>query len=146
MELSKLLKKSIEENAFSAISTYLSNGDIQTHLMWIDYRDNYLLINTEQNRKKTENIRANSKISLVVFHPTSMYSSWEIRGEVVRIVEDQSANEHIDKLSKRYTGKPYRRDLDEKWDPSKIKNRELWYIQPNKIIPMIRPQAKLGSE
>ena len=146
MQLSNELKEAIDNNAFCAISTHLNDNEIQTHLMWVDYDDDYLIINTEKERKKTENIRSNSNISLVVFHPTAMYSSWEIRGVVVEILSDHSADSHIDKLSLRYTGKPYRRELGEEWNYEKIKSRELWKIKPNKIISMLRPQAKSTSE
>ena len=62
MQLTSKLKKAIQNNAFSAIATHLKNGEIQNHLMWIDYRDNFLLINTEKGRKKTFNIRDNNSI------------------------------------------------------------------------------------
>ena len=146
MQLSNELKEAIDNNAFCAISTHLNDNEIQTHLMWVDYDDDYLIINTEKERKKTENIRNNPNISLVVFHPTAMYSSWEIRGVVAEILSDHSADSHIDKLSLRYTGKPYRRELGEEWNYEKIKSRELWKIKPNKIISMLRPQAKSTSE
>ena len=146
MQLSNELKEAIDNNAFCAISTHLNDNEIQTHLMWVDYEGDYLIINTEKERKKTENIRSNSNISLVVFHPTAMYSSWEIRGVVAEILSDHSADSHIDKLSLRYTGKPYRRELGEEWNYEKIKSRELWRIKPEKINSMLRPQAKSTSE
>ena len=70
MQLSNELKEAIDNNAFCAISTHLNDNEIQTHLMWVDYEGDYLIINTEKERKKTENIRNNPNISLVVFHPT----------------------------------------------------------------------------
>lgn len=146
MQLSKELKEAIDNNAFCAISTHLNNGQIQTHLMWVDYEEDYIVINTEKERKKTENIRSNANISLVIFHPTVMYSSWEIRGVVTEILSDKSADSHIDKLSLRYTGKPYRRELGQEWNYEKIKSRELWKIKPSKINSMLRPQAKSTSE
>jgi hypothetical protein len=146
MQLSKELKKAIDNNAFCAISTHLNKDEIQTHLMWVDYEEDYIIINTEKERKKTENIRNNVNISLVIFHPSAMYSSWEIRGFVKEIMSDKKADAHIDKLSLRYTGKPYRRELDEEWNYEKIKSRELWKIKPNKINSMLRPQAKSTSE
>jgi hypothetical protein len=146
MQLSKELKEAIDSNAFCAISTHLDDYEIQTHLMWVDYQDNFIIINTEKDRKKTENIRNNAYISLVVFHPTAMYSSWEIRGEVIEIISEKLADDHIDKLSIRYTGKPYRREMNQDWDYEKIKSRELWKIKPKKINSMIRPQAKSTSE
>jgi len=145
MQLSKELKVAIDNNAFCAISTHTPNGEVQTHLMWIDYKDNQLIINTEKDRKKAQNIRSNNNISLVIFHPEAMYSSWEVRGEVVEIIEDISANDHIDEVSIRYTGKPYRRELNEPWSED-IKSREMWIIRVSKLISMVRPQAKSESE
>ena len=145
MQLPKELKVAIDNNAFCAISTHTPNGEVQTHLMWIDYKDNQLVINTEKDRKKAQNIRSNNNISLVIFHPEAMYSSWEVRGEVVEIIEDISANDHIDEVSIRYTGKPYRRELNEPWSED-IKSREMWIIRVSKLISMVRPQAKSESE
>jgi hypothetical protein len=145
MQLPKELKVAIDNNAFCAISTHTPNGEVQTHLMWIDYKDNQLIINTEKDRKKAQNIRSNNNISLVIFHPEAMYSSWEVRGEVVEIIEDISANDHIDEVSIRYTGKPYRRELNEPWSED-IKSREKWIIRASKLITMVRPQAKSESE
>ena len=146
MQLSKELKEAIDNNAFCAISTHLNKDEIQTHLMWVDYEEDYIIINTEKERKKTKNIRDNENISLVIFHPSAMYSSWEIRGFVKEILSDKTADAHIDKLSLRYTGKPYRRELNEEWNYEKIKSRELWKIKPSKINSMLRPQAKSTSE
>lgn len=145
MQLPKELKVAIDNNAFCAISTHTPNGEVQTHLMWIDYKDNELIINTEKDRKKAQNIRSNNNISLVIFHPEAMYSSWEVRGEVVEIIEDISANDHIDEVSIRYTGKPYRRELNEPWSED-IKSREKWIVHVSKLISMVRPQAKSESE
>lgn len=145
MQLPIELKDAIDSNAFCAISTHAQNGEVQTHLMWIDYIENKLIINTEIGRKKAQNIRKNKSISIVVFHPQAMYSSWEVRGEVEEIIGDISANDHIDKVSIRYTGKPYRRELDEPWKDD-VKSREMWIINVEKIISMVRPQAKSESE
>ena len=146
MQLTLELKKAIENKAFASIATHLGNGEIQNHLMWVDYKDNSLLINTEKGRKKTSNIRNNNSITLVVFEPSAMYSSWEIRGRVIEIIEDNTANEHIDKLSRRYTNHPYAREDDVSWDEAGIKDRELWVIEVSKLNSMIRPQAKSDPE
>jgi len=146
MQLSLELKKAIDNNAFTAIATHLSNGEIQNHLMWVDYKDDSLLINTEKGRKKTLNIRENNSITLVVFEPSAMYSSWEIRGRVVEIIEDHTANEHIDKLSNRYTNHSYAREDGVSWEEAGIKDRELWIIKIDRLNSMIRPQAKSEPE
>ena len=82
----------------------------------------------------------------VIFEPEAMYSSWEIRGEVEEVIDDDTANHHIDKLSNRYTGHPYNRQHNQSWKESQIKDREMWLIKTNKLISMVRPQAKSEPE
>ena len=146
MQLSFEIKKAIENNAFCAIATQLGNGKIQNHLMWVDYKDDAVLINTEKGRKKTSNIRENNLITLVIFEPSAMYSSWEIRVRVVEIIEDKTANDHIDKLSNRYTNHPYAREDAVSWDEAGIKDREVWVIEVDRLNSMVRPQAKSDPE
>ena len=147
MQLPIELKQAIDNNAFCALATKLNEKDIQNHLMWVDYKDNKILINTEQGRKKTENIRQEPNISLVIFHPTDMYTCWVIRGEVENIVQDSSANDHIDYLSNRYSGKPYGRTEDVTWEQAGFTDREIWEIDVSKLIPMVsRAQTKSEPE
>ena len=146
MQLPNELKLAIDNNAFCAIATKVNDVEIQNHLMWVDYKDNHILINTEQGRKKTENIRTHKNLSLVIFHPTEMYSSWEVRGIVENIIDDESANNHIDYLSNRYMNKPYLRPQGVSWEEANIKSREIWEVNVKKIISMVRPQAKSEPE
>tara|TARA_B100001113_G_scaffold346682_1_gene337949 strand:- start:47 stop:487 length:441 start_codon:yes stop_codon:yes gene_type:complete len=146
MQLPNELKLAIDNNAFCAIATKVNDVEIQNHLMWVDYKDNHILINTEQGRKKTENIRIYKNLSLVIFHPTEMYSSWEVRGIVENIIDDESANNHIDYLSNRYMKKPYLRPQGVSWEEANIKSREIWEVNVKKIISMVRPQAKSEPE
>ena len=146
MQLPNELKLAIDNNAFCAIATKVNDLEIQNHLMWVDYKDNQILINTEQGRKKTENIRIHKNLSIVIFHPSEMYSSWEVRGIVENIIDDDSANNHIDYLSNRYMSKPYLRTQGVSWEEANIKSREIWEVTVKKIISMVRPQAKSEPE
>ena len=143
MQLPEDLKEAIDSNAFCAIATHVSDNVIQNHLMWIDYVDENLIINTEKGRQKALNIRNNKNISLVIFKPDAMYISWEIRGFVKEIVDDVSANQQIDKVSMRYTGHLYARDNNTSWEDAKIKDREMWLINIEKMVAMNRPAAKI---
>ena len=146
MQLTKELKNAIEKNAFAAIATHLESNEIQNHLMWIDYEEDRFLINTEQGRRKTENIRLDDSLTLLIFHPNQMYRSWEVRGVVEEVKVGQSANDHIDKLSERYLNKPYKREKGITWSSSGIKDRELWVINANKIISMSSSASQPISE
>ena len=142
MTIPRNLKSRINQGCFAALATHTNSNDIQNHLMWIDYEDENFLINTEQERKKTENIRLNSTLTLLIFSPKQMYESWEIRGSVVDIKQGGDANKHIDKLSQLYIGKPYKRQEGTSWDEDNIKDREIWIIKPNTIFSM----SSLGSQ
>ena len=147
MQLPNELKRAIDNNAFCALATKIDEKITQNHLMWVDYENNKILINTEQGRKKTKNIRHEPNVSLVIFHPSDMYTCWEIRGIVRKIVQDSSANEHIDYLSDRYSGKPYGRTKDVTWEQAGFTSREIWEIEVSKVISMVsRAQAKSASE
>ena len=52
MQLPNELKQAIDNNAFCAIATKVNEKELQNHLMWIDYADNKILINTEQSFEK----------------------------------------------------------------------------------------------
>ena len=136
MNIPSELKSVIEDSGFAALATHDSKIEIQNHLMWIDYEEDRFLINTEQGRRKTENIRLDDSLTLLIFHPNQMYRSWEVRGVVEEVKVGQSANDHIDKLSERYLNKPYKRETGITWSSAGIKNRELWVINANKIISM----------
>ena len=81
-----------------------------------------------------------------MFEPHALYSNWEIRGIVEEVIDNESANNHIDKVSNRYTGHPYNRDENVSWDEAQIKDREMWKIKVSKLISMVRPQAKSDPE
>ena len=66
---------------------------------------------------------------------------------VENIVQDSSANDHIDYLSNRYSGKPYGRTEDVTWEQAGFTSREIWEIDVSKLIPMVsRAQTKSEPE
>jgi len=146
MVIPRNLKSTINKGCFAALATHTSSNEIQNHLMWIDYEDENFLINTEQERKKTANVRLNASLTLLIFSPKQMYRSWEIRGSVVKIKQGEDANKHIDKLSQRYVGKPYKRQEGTAWGEANIKDREIWIIQPDTILPMSSLRSQPSSE
>ena len=146
MTIPSELKSAIEDCGFAALATHNSKTEIQNHLMWIDYEEGRFLINTEQGRKKTENIRLDETLTLLIFHPNQMYRSWEVRGRVEEVKEGKSANNHIDKLSQRYLNKPYKREKGISWESAGIKDREIWVINADKIITMSSVASQPISE
>ena len=100
----------------------------------------FLLKGDITNRAAIETLVTTNMVTIAGEH-----KSWGLEDDYKEIIEDITANDHIDKVSIRYTGKPYRRELDEPWKDD-VKSREMWIINVEKIISMVRPQAKSESE
>jgi len=92
---------------FAALSTLLPGGHPQTQVMWVD-ADEHLLINTEVHRQKFKNVDRDPRVTLTIWDSEDPYRFVEVRGEVVGITRGPEAREHIDELSHKYHGRPYR--------------------------------------
>jgi len=58
-----------------------------------------------QGRIKDKNIRRDPRVAIVLQDPANPYRYIEVRGRVVEITE-KGADDHINKLSQKYLGKP----------------------------------------
>jgi PPOX class probable F420-dependent enzyme len=93
---------------FAALTTLLPGGHPQTQVMWVDADEEHLLINTEMHRQKFKNVERDPRVTLTIWDSEDPYRFIEARGEVVGIVRGPEAREHIDELSHKYHGRPYR--------------------------------------
>ena len=99
-----------QKKSFGHLATLLPNGTPQTSPVWVDFDDTYVLVNSARGRLKDKNMRQRPQVALSIQDPDDPYRYLEVRGRVVEITE-QSAEEHIDRLAKRYLGLdryPYR--------------------------------------
>lgn len=112
----------------AALSTVMPDGQPQTTPVWCNRRDEYIFINVMKGFRKEKNMRANPKVSLLVYEPTNPLHNIEIRGCVVEMTEE-GAVEHNDELAQLYTGKPDAKffgdsvpaELKSKFTPVKVK-------------------------
>ena len=111
-----MLEPAIKELAstgknFAALSVHLPNGDIATHVMWVDADDDHVLINTEVHRAKFRAIEANPNVTVTIWRYDNPYAYAEVRGTVVATVRGDEARQHIDHLAQRYQGSSYRNPI-----------------------------------
>jgi PPOX class probable F420-dependent enzyme len=92
---------------FAALTTVMPDGALSTQMMWVDADDTHVLINTETGRQKYRNVKRDPRVAVMVFDPANPYHYAEIRGKVVDTITGPEAREHVDKVSHKYTGKPY---------------------------------------
>jgi PPOX class probable F420-dependent enzyme len=92
---------------FGTLCVHLPNGQIASHVMWVDADDDHVLINTEVHRAKYRAVEQNPNVTVTVWNQANAYQYGEVRGTVVGEVRGPAARAHIDALAVRYTGAPY---------------------------------------
>jgi PPOX class probable F420-dependent enzyme len=86
-----------------ALTTVMPNGQPQTTPVWGNRDGEYVLINTMRGFQKEKNMRANPKVTLLVYDAKQPRRNMEIRGTVIEMTEE-GAREHLDQLTCKYTG------------------------------------------
>ena len=109
----------------------MKDGSPQNSLTWIDYDGANILINTAKGRLKTNNALRDPRVAIVVTEEGNPYNSVTIRGKVVEQDTTNEADEHIDKLAKRYFGvdKYPRQSPDEERIILKIKPEKVFHLK-----------------
>ncbi|MBN1284817.1 MAG: PPOX class F420-dependent oxidoreductase [Anaerolineae bacterium] len=91
----------------AALTTVMPDGQPQSTVVWCNYDGAHVLINTMRGFRKEKNMRANPKVTLLVYEPHNPLRYLEVRGEVVEMTE-AGAMDHLNRLSELYTGQsPY---------------------------------------
>jgi len=92
-----------DKKAFAHLATLMPDGTPQVTPVWCDYDGTYILFNSAKGRQKDGNIRRNPAVALSLQDPDNPYRYLEVRGRVAEITEE-GADQHIDKLAKKYLG------------------------------------------
>ena len=88
------------------VATTMADGTPQLTQTWVDTDGEHLVINTVEGFQKVRNLRRDPRVSLNVCDPDDITRYFEVRGRVVDITAD-GGSEHIEALSRRYTGEAY---------------------------------------
>jgi PPOX class probable F420-dependent enzyme len=104
------------------LATLMADGSPQVTPVWFDTDGDDILINTNEGRVKDRNMKARSRVSMVIQDPEEQERYLGIRGEVVGFTRE-GADEHINKLSLKYKNKP--------WTYREGQRRIIYRIKPN---------------
>jgi PPOX class probable F420-dependent enzyme len=120
---------------FAYLSTLMKDGSPQVTPTWVDIErdDNSILINTAVGRIKHRNVSRDPRVAISISDQINPYNMVSIRGKVIEQITE-GADEHTDKLAKKYLGidkYPYR-SQNEKRVILKIKPEKIFYQQPPK--------------
>jgi PPOX class probable F420-dependent enzyme len=100
-QISVHVAKIVQKSSFAFLGTLMKDGSPHVTPVWIDIVDNTILINTAEGRIKQKNVSRDPRVSISLIDEENPYSMVTIRGQVIEQTSD-GADEHIDKLAKKY--------------------------------------------
>lgn len=107
MPLPEKITALLQRNAICYLATTMPDGSPQLTLTWADTDGEHILINTVVGHQKTRNIERDPRVAVALSDPADPTHFTQIRGAVAETTTE-GAEEHIEALSQRYTGEPYR--------------------------------------
>jgi PPOX class probable F420-dependent enzyme len=102
-ELAEAEREFLENPFVGVVTTLQRDGTPQSTVVWVDVDDEGVSVNTAYGRVKPRNLARDPRLSLVVVDPGDPYRWVKLTGKG-RLV-DEGADEQIDRLSKKYTGR-----------------------------------------
>jgi PPOX class probable F420-dependent enzyme len=110
----------------ATVVTLMPDGQPQALLTWIDTDGENILINTEPQRQRGKNIRRDPRVTVLLHSSDNPWDWAEVRGHVIETTGGQVARDHIDELSRKYTGQDYS-------NPIGAEGRVIYLVKPDKI-------------
>ena len=129
IKLSEDLLALLRKPSICYISTVMADGSPQMTQTWVDTDGKNVLINSVQGYVKIKNIARDPRVALAISAPDNPSRYFQVRGRVVNTTTDGAAD-HIEMLSQKYTGEPYR------WYGGRSQVRVIIVIEPEKVISM----------
>ena len=96
-----------ETKALLYLATINSDGSPQVTPVWFSTDGDYILVNTNEGRVKDKNMKARPRVAITIQDPNQQDRYLGIRGEVVEFTKE-GADEHINQLSLKYYGRPWK--------------------------------------
>ena len=90
----------------AVVATVSPRGTPHTAATWYDWQDGRALLNMDASRLRLHYLRENPALALTVFAGQDWYRQVTLLGRAVSIEDDPELRD-IDRLSTRYTGKPF---------------------------------------
>ena len=129
--LSDRLKALLDGPVFIVVGTIQPDGSPQLSPVWVKRDGDQILFSTTVDRRKKKNMDRDPRVSVVVQDPEMPYLYGEIRGTAEFTTD--GADDLIDELSVKYTGKKYA-----EFNPASVDDadRVVVRITPEKVVGM----------
>ena len=123
-QLTDKQRQFIAENPYvGTVTTLRPDGSPHSTIVWVDADDGVVTFNTAVGRAKERYLRQDSRAAITVIDPDNAYQWVSVSGPAELTTE--GAEEHIDKLARKYTG--------EGWRPKPDERRLLVRVRPERV-------------
>ena len=102
IKLPPAVKKIMEDKAYGHVVTLGAGGTPQVTMVWMDVDGDEVVFNTAEGRVKPKNLRRDPRIVVAVQDRNDPQSHLVFHGKAT--VSEAGADDHIDKLAKRFLG------------------------------------------
>jgi PPOX class probable F420-dependent enzyme len=101
------VRRLVERPNYAHIATLMPDGAPHSVPVWIDLEGDNLAFLTGPGSRKARNLERDPRVAISIIDVDQPHASALIRGQVLERVEGDRAWEIIDRISQKYTGKPY---------------------------------------
>ena len=129
LKLSEDLLALLRQPSTCYLATTMADGSPQITQTWVDTDGEHVIINSVQSHVKIKNISRDPRVAVAISAPGNPRRYFQVRGRVVSVTTD-GAVDHIEMLSQKYTGAPYR------WWGGRNQVRLIIVIEPEKVTSM----------
>jgi PPOX class probable F420-dependent enzyme len=102
IELTPEQRELFEKPSFVFLATNGRDGLPQVTPVWVDLEDGRIAVNTAEGRVKYRNIQRDPRVGISAVDPDDPYRMVTVKGTAT--MTRDGADEHIDRLAKKYTG------------------------------------------
>ena len=126
-ELPENVRALFERANFAHVATVLPSGAPHSVPVWVTLEDGRIAFFTQPQSRKARNLAADPRVAISIVDHEQPYRMAQVRGRVVETVTGDAALEIMDRMSMRYTGKPfpYRSGIALLVEPEKVSAMEL---------------------
>jgi PPOX class probable F420-dependent enzyme len=124
---SEQVNRLLQDKNFGYLATLMPDGSPQVTPTWLDTDGEYIIVNTALGRLKYENVLRDPRVAISIADNANPYNMVTVRGKVVEHTTS-GAEEHIDKMAKKYMG------LDKYPGRGPGEKRVLLKIKPSKVF------------
>jgi PPOX class probable F420-dependent enzyme len=100
---SEHVRQLLQGKNFGHLATLMRDGSPQVTPTWLDIDGEHIIVNTALGRLKYENVLRDPRVAISIADQTNPYNMVTIRGKVIEHTTN-GAEEHIDKMAKKYLG------------------------------------------